>query len=134
MSSLDIHDLRRKVLAARQFTHEVGGVTFTLRMPTEHQVQVESLRSGLSGASHDGLAAAMTVLRRRLLELAVVDWAGAMVSHLVPGYEPDEPLAFDADAVPLLLDVQTDMAAALDAELVRRLAERNKPLEEAEKN
>lgn len=134
MSSLDIHDLRRKVLAARQFTHEVGGITFTLRMPTEHQVQVESLRSGVGGSSHENLAAAMTVLRRRLLELALVDWSGAKVSHLVPGHEPDEPLEFDPDAVPMLLDAQPAVANELDNELVQRLADRNKPLEEAEKN
>lgn len=126
---MDINDLRRKVLAAREFSLVIDGVTFTLRVPSEHQVQVASLRSGLGNDS-----AAMPLLRRRLLEEALIHWAGAQVSHLVPGHEPDEPLDFDAEVVPLLLDVQAEWAQQLDEALVLRLAERRKPQDTAEKN
>ena len=134
MSSLDIHDLRRKVLAAREFSLVIDGVSFTLRVPSEHQVQVASLRSGLGSGERHEQGAALLLLRRRLLEEALIGWAGAKVSHLVPGYEPDEALDFDPDAVPLLLDVQGGWAQQLDEALVMRLAERHKPQDTAEKN
>lgn len=134
MSNLDIHDLRRKVRAARECTCQIGSVTFTLRTPTEHQIEVESLRSGVAAAADDQMLACIAVLRRRLIELAVVGWEGAMVSHLLPGHEPDEPLGFDQELLPMLLDAQPQWAYEIDSTLMERLEQRKKPLEETTKN
>jgi len=80
------------------------------------------------------MLACITVLRRRLLDLAVIGWEGAMVSHLLPGHEPDEPLGFDRELVSMLLDAQPLWAYELDSMLMERLELRKKPLEEATKN
>lgn len=127
----DINDLRRKAEAAREFTVTVGAATYTLRLPTRHETEVEVLRT----RSADGHAdpAGNARLTRRLLERAIVAWAGVTGEQLAPGGGTDV-----AELVPgaaaLLLDNDAQAAEQLLEAFVTRAAERNQRQEAAEKN
>lgn len=128
---MDLADIKRKAQAARQFVLEVDGRSYTLQLPTQHEIEVEAVRARL----HDGDTdpAQLTVIRRRLLERGVVAWAGVTCEHLAPGGGTD---AADAspEAVALLLDADPALAAQLDGAFVGRLADRNAQRAEAAKN
>lgn len=128
---MDLADIRRKAEAARQFVVQVDGRSYTLRLPTQHEVEVEAVRSRI----HDGDTdpAQLTVIRRRLLERGVVAWAGVTCEHLAPGGGTDAA-DVSPEAVALLLDADPALAAHLDSEFVGRLAERNAKRAEAAKN
>ena len=128
---MDLADIKRKAAAARQFTLTVDGRSFTLQLPTQHEIEVEAVRARL----HDGDTdpAQLTVIRRRLLERGVVAWAGVTCEHLAPGGGTDEA-DVSPDAVALLLDAEPALASQLDGDFVARLAERNAKRAEAEKN
>lgn len=124
----DIADLRRKAQAAREFSLVVGAATYTLRLPTRHEIEVEVLRS-----RGDGDPALPAVLTRRLLEAAVVGWSGVTQEQLAPGAGP-APAELVPGAAALLLDNDGETAAALLEAFVAKAAERNARLEAAEKN
>ena len=128
---MDLADIKRKAEAARRFVVELDGRSFTLQLPTRHEIEVEAVRSRL----HDGDTdpAQLTVIRRRLLERGVVAWAGVTCEHLAPGAGNDAA-EVSPEAVALLLDAEPELAAQLDTEFVGRLAERNAKRAEAEKN
>lgn len=128
---MDLADIKRKAAAARQFTLTVDGRSFTLQLPTQHEIEVEAVRARL----HDGDTdpAQLTVIRRRLLERGVVAWAGVTCEHLAPGGGTDAA-DVSPDAVALLLDAEPALASQLDGDFVARLAERNAKRAEAEKN
>lgn len=125
----DINDLRRKAQAAREFVLPVGVRSFTLRLPTQHELKVEALRSTASGID----PAQSTVLVRSLLEKAVIGWSGVTCEDLAPHGGPDL-----ADLVPgavaLLLDSQPEIAAGLMDAFVDRMNERGTVKDEAAKN
>jgi hypothetical protein len=124
----DINELRRKAQAAREFTVQAGACSYTLRLPTRHETEVEVLRS-----RSDGDAALPAVLTRRLLEASLVGWSGVTHEQLAPGGGSDL-----AELVPgaaaLLLDNDPQAAAALLEAFVAKAQERNDRLEAAEKN
>lgn len=128
---MDLADIKRKAEAARRFAVQVGGLSFTLQLPTMHEIEVEAVRARL----HEGGAdpAQLTVIRRRLLERGVVAWAGVTCEHLAPGGGADAA-DVGAEAVALLLDADPALASKLDAEFVGRMAERNAKRAEAAKN
>lgn len=130
---MDKHDIRRKALAAREVTEEVApGVHITLRLPTRQEVSVAAARAGVHSPGNE--TAGLVVMQRDLMQAAVVGWGqGVKLSHLLPG-EADDPLPFDADLVPLLLDAQPNWDDALRARFVRERNARNARLEDAEKN
>lgn len=129
--STDIADLRRKQLASREFTVTVGAASYTLRLPTQHEKQVQAMRA--RGTEPDADAAMSALLLRLLLERAVVGWSGVVASQLVPGAGADV-VDFAPDAVPLLLDGDPDTALALTDAFVRRENERNNRVDAAAKN
>ena len=128
---MDIADIKRKAQAAREATFADGALSFVVRLPTRHEVEVSAMRARL----HDGEPdpAQLSVVRRRLLESAVVQWAGVTCEHLAPG-AGDEPAELSAEAVAVLLDSNPELAEKLDAHFVGRMAARNSQQAEAEKN
>lgn len=124
----DIADLKRKAEAAREFVVRVGAASYTLRLPTRHEIDVAVLRS--RGDADPALPA---VLTRRLLEGAVVAWSGVTHQQLAPGAGSDTAELVPG-AVALLLDNDPATAEALLEAFVTRSAERNARLEAAEKN
>jgi len=130
MAELDY--LRRKALAARQFDVQLAaGVVATLRIPTRHQSMVAYME-----ASGGTKAANQVRWQRQLLLLAIVGWSGVLARHVLPSMEQggDDPLAFEAGAVELLLDAQEDWAEQILAELVQRLDQRQATEDTAAKN
>ena len=115
----DINDLRRKAQAAREFTMSVGVRGFTLRIPTQHELKVEALRSTASGMD----PAQSTVLVRSLLEKSIVSWSGVVCEDLAPGGGPESAELLDG-CVALLLDQQPEVASALMDAFVDRMNER----------
>jgi hypothetical protein len=124
----DINDLRRKAQAAREFSLVVGERSFTLRLPTAHELRVEALLISAATAP-----ARSTVMVRSLLEKAVVSWSGVTCEDLAPHGGP-EPAELVDGAVELLLDHQTEVAAALMDAFVDRMNERATRKDEAAKN
>ena len=128
---MDLADIKRKADAARQFVFESAGRSYTLRLPTQHEIEVEAIRARLHNGDTD--PAQLTVIRRKLLERGVVAWAGVTAEDLAPGGGTDAA-EVSPEAVALLLDADPVLAAALDAEFVGRLADRNAKRAEAAKN
>ena len=128
---MDLADIRRKALAAREFVVQEAGSSYTLRLPTAHDIEVEVIRSRL----HDGEVdpAQLTVIRRRLLERALVAWSGVACERLAAGAGA-EPADVSTEAAAFLLDAEPDLAQRLDAEFVERLAARRQTQGTAEKN
>lgn len=129
---MDIHDLKRKVQAAREFHVDVdGGVQFVLRLPTEHERLLTADRARQQGMPARGML-------RNLLQAAVVGWVGLCMEHLLPNTDEPGPLPFDADLapelVPLVFDAQPAWEAALLDAFLDRLMVRQAPIEEAAKN
>lgn len=127
---MDIQTIKRRSMAARESTLLVNGRSFTLRLPTTFELTLLAQRASLSKDE----PAASFVLLRRALEQAVVGWDGVRVADLLPDSDDATPLAFDAEAVPLLLDAQPDVADALTAELASKIAARAARMDTAEKN
>ncbi len=131
---MDMEDIKRFALAARQFSVEVEpGVHVTLRAPTRHELQMASARSEATGGSVVSLVA----WRRDLSVRAVVVWSGVRVGHVLPDHadaNPDEPLPFDQELVAELLDAQPEWEALLADALFKRLGERSQRKDEAAKN
>lgn len=130
---MDKHDIMRKARAARQFSVEVApGVSITLQLPTRQEVAVAAARAGVHRAGDE--TAGLVVMQRALLVDAVVGWSqGVLLCHLLPD-EDAQPLPFERDLVPLLLDAQP----AWEDALVRRFADerraRTEAMEAAAKN
>jgi len=128
---MDLADIKRRAMAAREAPVTAGGFTFTLRLPTQYEIDVEAARARLHGGEID--PAHLVIIRRRLLEQAVVAWSGVTWEHLAAG-SGSTAADISQDAVALLLDSQPELAAELDAEFVSRLADRNTKRAEAAKN
>lgn len=128
---MDLADIKRRAVAAREAPFTARGFTFTLRLPTQYEIDVEAARARLHGGEID--PAHLTIIRRRLLERAVVAWSGVTWEHLAPG-SGGAVADISQAAVALLLDSEPELAAELDAEFVSRLADRNTKRAEAAKN
>lgn len=130
---MDLHDIKRKALAAREVSHEVElGVSFTLRLPSRQEVAVSAARAGVHNTGSE--IAGLIIMQRDLLQSAIVGWGlGVKLSHVVPG-EPAEPLPYEAALVPLLLDAQPDWEDSLRKRFVAEREARQARLEQAEKN
>lgn len=125
---MDLATLQARALAAREVTRSVGAITYHLRLPTQHDILVAAQRTGALKVQGD--AAAMLLLNRSVLEAAVIGWTGARVGHILPADpEAGAPLAWEAGAVPLLLDARPDDAVALQDLLTERTAARRAALE-----
>ena len=84
---MDLADIKRQALAAREFSLTVGGTRhITLRAPTQHEIVLAARRAGLHLLDED--AAAQVLLQRSLLLLAVVSWAAVLLADVLPAHEP----------------------------------------------
>lgn len=133
---MDLQALQQRALAARELSHTIGEVTYRLRVPTRHEVLLAAQRSGAMQVAGD--RAALLVTQRAVLEQAVIGWTGARVRHVLPlehaDGEADAPLAWEAGAVPLLLDAQPDHAQQLADLINQRMAQRAAAVEADAKN
>lgn len=134
---MDLEDIKRQALAARQFDVTVGPESapryISLRLPTRHEVVIASRRAGLHRMADD--QAAHVVLQRALLQAAVIGWSRVTVGDVLPDSPAaDELLPHEPGAVELLLDAKPAWDERLGAELWTRLAERKASWESAAKN
>jgi hypothetical protein len=130
---MDISELKAKALAARTVRVEVGGCTFSLRIPTEHEAVLTVRRIGGGNLAGDG--AGMLIFQRACLEQAIVGWQGPRISHVLSD-DPAEtdPLAWSVETVPLLLDAQPDWGRELGNALNDHMAQRRKVTQADAKN
>lgn len=127
----DINDLRRKARAAREIHVTVGEAQFTLLLPTQHEVEVEALRTRVHNAeSHSAHSA---VLTRRLLERAVVAWSGVTCEQLAP-HGGSDAAELVPGAVELLLDNDLPTARVLLDRFMEAFNERHNQRSTAAKN
>lgn len=134
---MDLADLKRYAIAAREFSVQVGPQDqprhITLRLPTQHEVNLTASRSGLYGAQDH--VAANVILQRNLLLLAMVAWSGVLVADVLPDHaQATDVLAHEPGAAELLLDANPDWEKALANALMQRLAQRNAVKDTAAKN
>lgn len=114
---MDLNDLKRKVQAARQFTVEVGaGRVVTLQRPSRFDLQMAGAKAGMSG----GAPGSRLQWERLVLSGAVVGWQGITVADF--GAHEADAVAFDPEAVSMLLDAQPEWADQLSEALWMQLA------------
>lgn len=130
MSDDAIARLEAAALKAREFTHAIGERSYTLRLPTQREMQECMLTRGL-----DRRVSAMTLplLRRYLLQEAIVGWTGVRERDAVPGGD-SAPLPWSPRAVALVLDHLSAEAEALGRELLARADQRVAEIEADAKN
>jgi hypothetical protein len=134
---MDLSDLQRYATAAREFSVAVGPADaarhITLRLPTQHEISLAGLRSGLMGVQDD--AAAHLILQRSLLLQAMVAWSGVLVGDVLADSDHAQDIfSLEPGAAQLLLDAQPDWEATLGKALMQRLAERKTKKDTATKN
>jgi hypothetical protein len=127
---MDLADLKRKADAAREYQVQVGALAFTCRLPTTHEVEMETARAW--SVERDNLAVLLRV-RRALVERCVVSWVGVTEAMLGPG-ATDVPAEVSPAAVGLLMDADEAVADELQAEFVKRSTARNEQKAAAAKN
>lgn len=131
---MDINDLKRRAQALREITAQVGPAdaprTVTLRKPTRLEAKLAAVRCGVGSG---GVAATLR-MERDLLAGAVVGWQGVTLADVLTDGSATEPLAYHAEAVPLLLDAQPDWEEALGAALFAAMVADERADEASEKN
>ena len=129
---MDLQTLQARAQAAREITHSLGGIDYRLRTPTQHEVLLAAHRTGVVGQP---AGAAYLVLMRAVLEAAIVGWQGLRVGHVLPNdADAATPLAWEAAAVPTVLDARPGDAKALADVLSDRMAQRAAAIEADAKN
>lgn len=133
---MDAPALRRAVLAARTFSVEHGGRSFSVRLPTTHELAVACLRAGVRGTVETPAdMAGWAEVRRDLLERGVVGWLGVTVGDLLPDAEETSiPVDFDPLLVPAVLDGIAGLSEVLGDTLMARIRERREATGALEKN
>ena len=129
---MELADIQYRARAQREFTVACDHATFTLRRPYPFDVALCEGRARQAGAG----TAAMVMLERELLRLAVVGWQTVRVADVIE-MAPDaaaEDMPFDSAAVELVLNARPEWAASLSTELFQRMAQANARREAAEKN
>jgi len=125
---MDVKELKERIDAARRVEATVNGATFTMIMPTDHQLRVIMQRANdANGQRVDAL------IWHRLLGQALVGWSGVKVADLFV-VENDEPLAFSAEARDLLLEHRLDIVDSLEREVLQWLSDYRSKREATEKN
>lgn len=126
---MDADALKRKLDAARQFVVEVGGISLTLRLPTE-----TAMRAAVAQLPPRGdQAASVADLQPILLRQCTVGWAGVRPCDLLPG-APETPLPFDAELLDDVFDRWPDAYDAAYQQLMRLYGERLARIEAERKN
>lgn len=112
---VDPADIRRAAEGAREFEHQLAGVTFRLRAPTKFE------RARLVTVAQGDEVRAM----RNVVEASIIGWADITVAHAMPEHKRGaEPLAYSRDALGLLLDEQVGWLGDLFAAVMARYVER----------
>ena len=125
---MDVKELKDRIEASRRVEAVVNGATFTMIMPTDHQLRVIMQRANdANGQRVDAL------IWHRLLGQALVGWSGVKVADLFV-VENDEPLAFSAEARDLLLEHRLDIVDSLEREVLQWLSDYRSKREATEKN
>lgn len=125
----DIERIKARALAAREIKVACGARSYTLRLPTAHELELAAAQRA------DGEAGTVEFFRRQL-ERAIVGWACVHEGSFA-GQSDDymaEPVDFSAELVPWLLDAQPADAEQLRAALIDALAKRRERIEAAAKN
>lgn len=137
MDAVTLADLRRAFEQQREFTLYVGPEadtprrSLTLRLPTQHEVRIASLRAGVRTMSDP---AALALLERQLVIQSVVAWAGMRRADLQLPADGTDTLEFHPGAVELLADAQPDWFKQPAAELFDRIARRDQERDAAAGN
>jgi hypothetical protein len=125
---MDLSDFKAKLDRAREIEAKAVGATFRLRLPSEHawRVVTEEHRGSNGRVKQEQVS-------RALLAVSVLGWEGVTEHHLLLN-DGDEPIAFSAEALAMLLDERQDIADELFVALMKRLKERAVQVESARKN
>jgi hypothetical protein len=126
---MDAQALKAHVEAARRATLDVAGYSFTVRLPSRFDLQMEYVQQ--RGKGHDHMTAAM-YCTRNLVTRSLVGWANVRLSDF--GADAADPVPFDASLVEEFFLNRPGVAEGLDAAFDAAIAEREARLKAAEKN
>lgn len=125
----DLARLEAAAIKAREFSHTVGERTYTLRIPTRHEVRECVHANGLARGAD---AMFVPLLRHYLLLQCIVGWQGVRERDIIGA--GDAPLPWSPRAVALLLDNLPDEADAMGVLLMQRADKRAEAVEADAKN
>lgn len=106
---------------AREFKHQCEGRIYTLRTPTDHEVQVIYMR-------HEADTAQKVLIARELVELSIVSWSGVTLADVLEG-QPPADLPYRKDLVPVVLDKHQDDYLVLVGEVFKKMTSNRVALE-----
>lgn len=124
---MELEEIRRQSVAAREFEWTCGHASFWLRVPTRYEIAIAARRAEGEDVAH------LLVLERALLEKSIVRWNGVKLRDILPDGD-ESAVEFDASLVPLLLDAQGDWWRDLAVALFDRMAQRKEAQDTAAKN
>lgn len=127
---MDREAILRAAEAARTWSHQTAGRTFTLRAPSQHDVRMTYMRLGDKDGNDPAIMADLT---RVLLERAVVGWSGVTENDMIANGS-DDPVDYHATLVPVMLDAQDEWGKELHKQVQARMTSRNESIESAKKN
>lgn len=130
---MDRDAILKAAQAAVTWTQEVGGRTFVLRVPSQHQVRVAYMRLPAKDKDGGDPIVVMDLISQSLLERAIIGWSGVAENDLIAN-DVDKAVEFHADLVPVLLDAQYEISSELRSEMSKRMMERTTAFEAAKKN
>ncbi|MBX3605372.1 MAG: hypothetical protein KF788_08875 [Piscinibacter sp.] len=133
---MELAELQERALKAREFDAPIEGeCVFRMRLPTPYEAELLAESNGYTGRRAD--RAAMVRTKRAMLEVAIIGWQGPRQRDVVADLEGDEaaaPLAWSAEAVPLLLDAKPEWQTLAWGQLLERIEARNGKKAAAAKN
>lgn len=126
---MNIAELRVRVEAGRHAEHEIGGVKFQLRIPTDHawNSAVDRNRSA-NGVVNE------TEAQRACVELGLVGWSGLQLKHFPPFDGDEKEVPFSQAVRGELLDARPDWQIEILMVLCDGMDRQRKAREEARKN
>ena len=132
---MDLAEIQRQALAAREISIVIDGASFTLRLPTrlDSQVALARVLAANKGETNDHVLA-LRIERETLLQ-AVSGWSGVPARWLVPDADPaDAPCEFGRGLVAVLLDERPDICEQLGKTLFESMRLHNERRDTAAKN
>ncbi len=127
---MDINDLKRKIKAQRLLSLDVGKVRVDLVIPSDFDVQVQAVKSGLGNKNKPE---SMIVFKRAICEASIVGWSNLTVGYLTGENDSDE-VEFDQQLIVDFLDADKKNAETLQDALLQKIFEKRDLADSAKKN
>ena len=131
---MDLAEIQRAAAAAREFTIDIDGATFWLRLPTRLDSRIALARVLAANAGEQDNDVLAILVERESLRQAVVGWSDVPLRWVLVDAPANEFCVLTRASVELLLDERPTVAERLGRELFARLRAFNEIRDTAAKN